>query len=40
MYRENTFHTMRQRHDNFDFKKVIKHHKQKSNLIKIGSFLD
>ena len=40
MYRENTIHTMRQRHDNFDFKKAISHHKQKSNLIKIGSFLE
>ena len=30
---------MRQRHDNFDFKKTMKAHNNKDNLIEIKSFL-
>ena len=39
MYRDNTIQTMRDRHDNFDFSKVIRSHNKRGNLIQIGSFL-
>ena len=39
MYRDNTIQTMRDRHDNFNFSKVIRSHNKKTNLLQIGSFL-
>ncbi len=39
LYRDNTIQTMRERHDNFDFSKVIRSHNRRANLVQIGSFI-